>query len=451
MEIERGEQLVDLYAVAERVITKTKLSVESVRFYASLVDYYTVYKLKRMNRSMTRLYLLCFVQDRYQRLNDHLISAFCALVRRYNDEVSGCAKDAYNLHRRQANEDIDQGAKVLYLFVDPEVSDDQPFGDVRTQAQALLPPDRIARLCEHLVGDQALDEGRFEWQAVDVTIAKIKRNLRPLIRFLTLTGTPAHERLLTVVNAMSEAFNAGRPLPYHEVDPRIVPERYRRHLFSAGSPHRDRYEFQVYRQLRDRLEAGDIFCAESIRYRSFEDDLVDDATWAQKERLLPQVVSNTTPINTQLEELKDRLNTRFDEVNTRIVRGENPFVQWRNGQLIWSRGHSAEPDNDHEPLFDAADRIDIDQLLLYVDQKTEFLAAFEHVMGRYQRDRASPPITIAALMAYATNIGVGRMAEISNLTRTQLTNTAANFIRLETLKEANDRLANATARLPIFR
>jgi len=38
---------------------------------------------------------------------------------------------------------------------------------------------------------------------------------------------------------------------------------------------------------------------------------------------------------------------------------------------------------------------------------------------------------------------MGRMAEISNLTRHQLSGTAANFIRLETLREANDRLANA--------
>ena len=41
-------------------------------------------------------------------------------------------------------------------------------------------------------------------------------------------------------------------------------------------------------------------------------------------------------------------------------------------------------------------------------------------------------------MAYATNIGLGRMAGISNLTYQELSTTAANFIRLETLKEAND-------------
>lgn len=43
------------------------------------------------------------------------------------------------------------------------------------------------------------------------------------------------------------------------------------------------------------------------------------------------------------------------------------------------------------------------------------------------------------------------MAEISNFTRDQLNTSTANFIRLETLREANDRLADSTAKLSIFR
>jgi len=54
-------------------------------------------------------------------------------------------------------------------------------------------------------------------------------------------------------------------------------------------------------------------------------------------------------------------------------------------------------------------------------------------------------------MAYATNIGLGRMADICNLSYQDLSTAAGNYIRLETLKEANDRIANATARLRIFR
>ena len=38
----------------------------------------------------------------------------------------------------------------------------------------------------------------------------------------------------------------------------------------------NRYEFLVYRLLRNGLESGDVFCRESVRFRSFEDDLLDD-------------------------------------------------------------------------------------------------------------------------------------------------------------------------------
>ena len=196
-----------------------------------------------------------------------------------------------------------------------------------------------------------------------------------------------------------------------------------------------------------------MFCPDSARYRSFEDDLVDDATFEQRSMLLPQIgiVEASIPIKDQVADLKERLNGRFDAVNQRILDGDNAFVRIQRGQIVWERGRHTQESLHQEPFFDTVQRVDIDQLLLFVDQRTDFMSAFEHVLGRYQRARASKPVTIAALMAYATNIGLGRMAEISNLTRQQLTSTAANFIRLETLKEANDRIANATARLPIFR
>ena len=449
-EIDRGDQLRPLYALAQRIIDEADLSVESVRFYASLVDYYTAYKLKRLNRQLSRLYLLCFARDRYQRLNDHLIAALCALVRRYADEVKDRAEDARSRHRREANDDLDQGIKILQLFIDPKIADEQPFGEVRAQAEALLSPDRLTRLCDYLTGESDLDEGRFEWQAVDDLMPKVERNLRPLIRFLRWNGAPAQRGLVEACHALADAFLSGRHVPGTS-DVGLIPERHRRFLYPAGELHRDRYEYLIYRLLRDRIEAGDVFCADSARYRSFEDDLVDEATWTQRDVLIPQVLPSVAPINTQLLDLKEQLNARFDAVNDRIRRGENRFVALQKAHTVWTRGSVGEPDTDHEPLFDPMPRIDIDQLLLHVDSKTQFLASFEHVMGRYQRDRANPAVTIAALMAYATNIGVGRMAEISNLTRAQLSGTAANFIRLETLSQANDRLANATARLPIFR
>jgi hypothetical protein len=56
----------------------------------------------------------------------------------------------------------------------------------------------------------------------------------------------------------------------------------------------DRSEFLVYLLLRRRLESGDIFCRESVRFRSFEDDLLDDQRWQEKDALIATTDSRSS-------------------------------------------------------------------------------------------------------------------------------------------------------------
>jgi TnpA family transposase len=453
-EIERGQQLQALFALAERVIAQVDLSAESVRYYASLVEFYTVYKLKRMDREAVRLYLLCFVHDRYQRLNDNLLGAFCSLVRRYVEEVDAATKEAIYRFKLQTSEDIEQGAKVLALFVDPGIDGETRFAEVREQAHALLPAGRLQQLCRHLAGEGVIDEGAFEWREVDGIMGKVKRNLRPLLRFLSLQGTAANDRLLETLDVMAEAFERGEPLPAPTVSTALIPARLKRYLLEpSGAIIRDRYEFMVYRQLRDGLEAGDLHCRHSARFRSFDDDLVDDETFDRRAELFPRhgLENAARPLREQLEELRDLVEERFESVNRRILAGENRFVRVQDGKTVWERAVRSEEPVPSEPFFDMVERLDIDTLLLFVDRRIGFMEAFEHVLGRYRKSAPSKPAIIASLMAYATNIGLGRMADICNLSYQELSTTAGSYIRLETLKEANDRLANATARLSIFR
>ena len=55
----------------------------------------------------------------------------------------------------------------------------------------------------------------------------------------------------------------------------------RRYIYGMDERNRrkvlpDRYEFLLYRHLRHGLEAGDVFCRDSVRFRSMKDDLIDD-------------------------------------------------------------------------------------------------------------------------------------------------------------------------------
>src|SRR5260370_12064668 len=53
-------------------------------------------------------------------------------------------------------------------------------------------------------------------------------------------------------------------------------------------------------------------------------------------------------------------------------------------------------------------------------------------------------------MAYGTNVGLGKMGALSAMSYAPLSTAGNSFLRPETAREGNDRVSNATAKLPVF-
>jgi hypothetical protein len=72
-------------------------------------------------------------------------------------------------------------------------------------------------------------------------MGKVKRNLRPLLRFLSLQGTAANDSLLETLDVMAEAFELGERLPAPTVSTALIPARLKRYLLEpSGAIIRDR-------------------------------------------------------------------------------------------------------------------------------------------------------------------------------------------------------------------
>ncbi len=88
-----------------------------------------------------------------------------------------------------------------------------------------------------------------------------------------------------------------------------------------------------------------------MRFRSFEDDLLDDRKWQEKDSLIVNtgLAILKQPIQAHLAELEEQLETRLYEVNQRIVSGENHHfeVKKRGPQVRWmlQYPHDTEPVN----------------------------------------------------------------------------------------------------------
>lgn len=87
----------------------------------------------------------------------------------------------------------------------------------------------------------------------------------------------------------------------------------------------------------------------------------------------------------------------------------------------------------------------------FVNRKTGYLGAFTHTLDRYVKSDADNFVITACILALGTNLGLSIMSDISDLSFNTLYTASNNFVRLETLRNANDIISNATALLPIFK
>ncbi len=96
------------------------------------------------------------------------------------------------------------------------------------------------------------------------------------------------------------------------------------------------------------------------------------------------------------------------------------------------------------PLTDIAD------VLSFVDGQCQFLSALTPLQPRYVKQDADKNNLMAVITAMAMNHGIRVMGRTSDISHRVLENAHRQYLRLSTLQEANDRISNAIAKLPIF-
>jgi len=127
-----------------------------------------------------------------------------------------------------------------------------------------------------------------------------------------------------------------------------------------------------------------LFQRDSVRFRSFEDDLLSDQQWREKETLIAQV---GLPILTQkadehLAELKELLETRLKQVNRRIASGKNGHIEIKRGGS-WRLPYSRVDEDVNDPFFESLAQVDIQAIFQFVNRQCRFMNEFTHILHRY--------------------------------------------------------------------
>jgi TnpA family transposase len=153
-----------------------------------------------------------------------------------------------------------------------------------------------------------------------------------------------------------------------------------------------------------------------------------------------------------LKTLHEKLEARFDAVNQRINNGQNAHIKVNGAadKRRWTLIYPSAEESVNNQFYSKLPGVGIADLLWFVVGDTGFLSAFSHVLDRYVKHDPDPREILASIVAMGTNMGLWKMAEVSGLSHASMTTTARNYLRLETIRAANDAITNATATLPAF-
>ena len=300
---------------------------------------------------------------------------------------------------------------------------------------------------------------KFTWQSIDDLERTYNPLLRSLLRVLPFTSNK-HRSLqlaLTFIKTTLDDEQSLTKAPYKNFPKQIISASIKEHILDEVEQmiHVGRYEYYCYSKVTCYLENKSLFINDSTKYRSLESELLPN--WLNEKEAVLKKLSNPRldqSVDQFIEEKAKPLDKKIIEINEAIQNGQNPDVKIKtakDGSIIWTLPYTKKDIELNNPFYEKIPTVSISQVLHFANQNTRFIQQFTHIKPHKAKSQLDELCIFANLIGKGTNLGSAKMAELCDLPQNELATSDQNFIRLATLRNANDVISNAIAALPIFR
>ena len=304
---------------------------------------------------------------------------------------------------------------------------------------------------EKLVEQASALTGQIEADPLDFVTdgyARFRRYAPRLLDSLSFCGGQAATSLLSAIDVLRVLNRTGnRPLvagvPISFVRPKWL-KRMRR----DGNFDRQLWETAVLFELRNALRSGDIWLADSRRYREVETTFASMAAVRTCARLAVPFDANIW-----LQSRTATLGQKLQSVGTAALHGGLPSASLKDGVLHLDRLEKTVPDGADTlvlKLYGDMAPVRITDVLLEVDNRLGFAEAFSDLRtGAPCRDRIG---LLTVLLANGVNLGLSKMADACNgRSFWELLRIAKWHVREETYARALAMIVEAQSVLPMAR
>lgn len=458
LEINKQKETMELYTFAKQQLPKLWISEQNIKYYASLIFYYTPYKLRTMDEEIASLYVLCYIYYRHQKINDNITQAFLYLVTKYISEANEFSDKTISKEQKELDIDNKKIGLLLGYYTDESMFN-MKFVKVAEKAYETMPKDQISKIKNHFTSIEDYRE-QLKWNYYADNHRAIAMNLRHLFLALDIqSDSKKNILLMEAIQFLKGALLQTKPLTNISTDKipmKIVPAKAKNHLISDGlvvDP--SKYEFFLYEKVLKGIKDHKIYLNNTLQFKSFEEDIKATRDWERDhEKILKKIDKPklSGDINDRLIELEEELENSYVIVNQRIQSGQNKHIkiEEKDGKKSWTLLYPKEEDCYDHRYFKQLTPVSITDVFDFVNDICNFMSAFPHIKPRHSKSNVDYIYIKACIIANATRQGSYKMAKCSDLDFELLRNTEHNHIRLNTVMAACDIILKKIIAMPAF-
>ena len=428
----------------------SQLNPNRVNYLAKVGARATNQSLQRSNEIRRYPILVAFLKQSLYNFTDDLIE----MVNQRLWNLYSEAKRNYEADRLKATKTISEKLRTLQtigqILLDENIEDSK----VRATAFEYISPEQLQSSLEEAEQLIRPDEDAY----VDYFCKFYNRVRIFSTKFLATFEFHARgddEGLIQALQSVHEIHKGDRRKLPDDASTSFIPKTWRAYVLDADEEINWRYyELAALWVLRQRLRSGEVYLSHSRRFSKLATYFIPETDWQLKREALASLTGTPLEATTRLNEREQEFITLMNQVESLLNTADSDLRE-EDDRLVLSpivaEARTLKLNQLAHTISERLPRLDITDLLVEVDNWTQFSNALEHLNAPNQRDPSLLQHLYTCLLAQACNLDFQQMATSTGLAYRRLNWHNTWYIRDETLHEANKTLVNYHYHLPLSR
>lgn len=442
-----------------------------------LIDYHaqwtmkaTTFQLQQITDPyMQYLHLLSFIQHQFYTYQDNFVDVLLSAVQNSIHQAEKEQKEQYFASRRAKNQAIksvtrsrqrykEKWEEAKVIIQSKELADDEKIilldSLIEAEQTDELQADQHAEALEKEISP-ATQRHEF-YDILESNSRKLSNRVGQLLQVIVFheaTSDPSVYQAWKYYVDRQGKIGSQAPVAF-------LREEDQKYLRTEDGNFRPAlYKMLLFTTMAQAIKAGSLNALYSYRHRAVDDYLISQDNWqnSHEQLLLQSDLSDASDGKAWLEQLYSHLHEQFQSTNRHIQQEQNMYLRFTQGKpsihqtIVLHTPPVEKVDIDSlSSLFSDRRYTSVLEVLYEVHQTVGYLDSFQHYNLKYQKQRPSTELFIAAIIGYGCNVGIRKVARISKgISANQLENVASWYFTVENIQAANQRLVEMIDRIPL--